>query len=76
MHPVNELLEDSGYTFGPRGSLLGWIDQIFENPRSIQDRRAGKWYNIIRSARIFPRNVRDRVFIRKYRLNSAERGTP
>ena len=63
--------------FVPRGSLLEWIDDYFENSRSPFDRRAGKWRNIALGFHLFPDSVRARVTIKSFGVgDSLDAGTP
>ena len=67
LHPHRDIDEKSYFDFIPRGSLLIWIDDFLGEVNSFQDRTAGFWFNIIRSAEIiFPIDIRDRVHLTKY----------
>lgn len=54
LHPLAESRElppaENSWTQGtlPQGSLLEWIDEYFERPRSAVDRTLGKWSNVWR----------------------------
>jgi len=50
LNPYRDINENNAYDFVPRGSLLIWIDQTFGDINSFQDRTAGFWFNIVRSA--------------------------
>jgi len=60
--PIGKLAD----VFVPRGSLLEWIDDYFENARSPFDRRSGKWRNMALALHIFPEDVRNRVTIKAF----------
>jgi pimeloyl-ACP methyl ester carboxylesterase len=62
--------------FVPRGSLLEWIDNYFENSRSPFDRRAGKWRNVALGLHVFPDSVRARVTVKAFGVGDPlDRGT-
>jgi hypothetical protein len=67
LHPVAETLDTEAHDFVPRGSLLVWIDNFLENPRTPLDRMMGRWENIVRATYVFDR-VRNRVHIKGYAL--------
>ncbi|HEV2531812.1 hypothetical protein [Phenylobacterium sp.] len=46
LHPLNESREREGYGALPQGSLLEWIDEMFNLPKSGDDRTLGKWKNV------------------------------
>lgn len=50
LDPYNELAERVWLDSAPRGSLLNWIDGIFGEVNSFQDRTVGSWWNITRTA--------------------------
>ena len=70
LNPERDIYENTFYDFLPRGSLLMWIDQTLANVNSFQDRTAGYWFNIVRSAkRTFGEGVRERVHLTKFGIN-------
>ncbi|WP_306253646.1 hypothetical protein [Parvularcula sp. IMCC14364] len=46
LHPIAESRELYLGGVPPQGSLLEWIDELFEDPRSADQRTLGKWTNI------------------------------
>ena len=50
----------------PEGSLLEWIDEMFEGPRSPDQRSMGKWSNFKQSAYLIPKAVRERATVRVF----------
>jgi pimeloyl-ACP methyl ester carboxylesterase len=46
LHPLNESRERVFYGVFPQGSLLEWIDEMFNRPRTGDDRTFGKWKNV------------------------------
>lgn len=75
LHPLNESRELFMGGIVPAGTLLEWIDEYFEGPRTIDDRTLGKWTNISAASRHLDREVRAgmvaRVFPKHY-LSSPE----
>ena len=53
LHPLVEARELSGYGTLPAGSLLEWIDTMYEGPETIADRTLGKWRNVRRASHFF-----------------------
>ncbi len=72
LHPDRDLSENSYYDFVPRGSLLIWIDQTFASINSFQDRTAGYWLNIVRSASqtFADEDIRNRVHLTRFPINN------
>jgi len=50
----------------PGGSLLEWIDNIFEPMASFEDRTFGKYENAILAAPLFPESVRNRALMKTF----------
>ncbi len=46
LHPESEDRESTAFGIGPSGSLLVWIDGMFEQPDYILHRTAGRWTNM------------------------------
>jgi hypothetical protein len=64
LHPLAEVRET---TFGgllPSGSLLEWIDDMFENPKTLADRTFGKWRNVALTKDIFPKDIQDQMLFK------------
>jgi hypothetical protein len=49
---------DIGASFGlsPRGSLLEWIDDLYETPSDFLERTIGKWKNVVAAREFFTAN--------------------
>lgn len=66
LHPQRESRETNIRFAVPPGSLLEWIDEMFEDPRSSDERTLGKWSNIVANRDLFGfelrRNTMHRVF--------------
>jgi hypothetical protein len=76
LHPYSEARETNYWDVIPRGSLLEWIDDYFENARSPFDRRSGKWRNMALGLHVFPEDVRARVTIKAFGVgDSLDAGT-
>ncbi len=50
----------------PSGSLLVWIDKMFEDPHSFTDRTLGKYDNFVMSYSIFDPLVRSRIHLKTF----------
>jgi pimeloyl-ACP methyl ester carboxylesterase len=50
----------------PRGSLLVWIDSMFDNPISEDDRTMGRWENAILATDWFPSDLPGRTTIKGF----------
>ena len=77
LHPLaeaRELMQIPGRAFGifppytippkgiaPHGSLLEWIDEMFEGPRSPDQRTIGKWHNVQTTKEVFPIDVQKQM---------------
>jgi pimeloyl-ACP methyl ester carboxylesterase len=46
LHPKAEIRESSAFHIAPEGSLLVWLDQMFEKPDASLDRMAGRYINM------------------------------
>lgn len=53
LHPQRESRETNIRYAVPQGSLLEWIDEMFEDPRSIDERTIGKWSNVVANRDLF-----------------------
>ena len=49
-----------------RGSLLTWIDTLYQSPESENDRTFGRWVNAILATDDFPSDILDRVAIKEF----------
>lgn len=53
LHPQAEADEINAFDVVPRGSLLEWIDNFFSKPTSLEERRFGKWVNLLQALQVF-----------------------
>jgi hypothetical protein len=49
-----------------RGSLLTWIDTLYQSPESENDRTFGRWVNAILATDNFPSDILDRITIKEF----------
>ena len=49
-----------------RGSLLTWIDTLYQSPESENDRTFGRWVNAILATDNFPSDILDRIAIKEF----------
>jgi len=54
LHPRAEDRERSAYGFAPDGSLLVWIDSMYEHPHSFVERTFGRWDNVKPAMHLIP----------------------
>lgn len=66
LHPLNESRELFAGGVAPQGSLLEWVDEMFEGPRSPDERTMGKWSNFKRNAHLIPASVRAQTTVRVF----------
>jgi pimeloyl-ACP methyl ester carboxylesterase len=64
--PVNEARERTGGGLLPSGSLLEWVDEMYESPATLADRTLGKWVNARRLIDYFPPPARARMTFRVF----------
>lgn len=65
LHPIAEAEELNAWGSVPRGSLLEWIDSYFTRPTGPQERRLGKWVNVMQALHLF-RSIRERMTIKAF----------
>ena len=56
----------------PMGSLLEWIDNIFESPITPIDRTLGKWDNVVYAEDQFDPVAMDRMFFHRFGLSAPD----
>ncbi|RWX47008.1 hypothetical protein H206_03111 [Candidatus Electrothrix aarhusensis] len=64
LHPDNENREVSAGGLTPSGSLLTWIDGMYTIPKTVLDKRSGRWDNIVRTIELIPEDDPNRNNIR------------
>ena len=75
LDPYRELSESHGFDSVPRGSLLNWIDYIYGDVNSFNDRTAGSWWNIIRMAQeAFPETIHERIHLTRFPIGDSAMG--
>jgi hypothetical protein len=72
LHEDREISESWCYGVAPLGSLLHWIDILFEDPKSLSDRTAGSWVNISKSHIIFPINRWENIVLKRFDFEDDE----
>ena len=66
LHPQNDARELVAYGAAPSGSLLAWIDEMFEGPKTSLDRTMGKWRNLRSAKHVFPLEVQEQILFRVF----------
>ena len=64
-------LELHGFV-APEGSLLEWIDDIFETPVTPADRTLGKWQNVVYAENEFDAEASGRMFFHRFGLGAPD----
>ena len=66
LHPLAEARERSGKGIPPQGSLLEWIDEMFEGPRNFEEKTLGKYRNISRLVYSYDQSDQDIMSFRVF----------
>ena len=66
LHPISESRELFWGGVPPQGSLLEWIDELFEEPRTADQRTIGKWTNIEKVLPALDQELKDRMHFRVF----------
>jgi hypothetical protein len=53
LHPMNEAREPTGFGLLPSGSLLVYVDEFLEVPKTVPDRTVGQWRNLRATRHVF-----------------------
>lgn len=53
LHPMNEAREATGWGLLPSGSLLVYVDEFLEVPKTVPDRTVGQWRNLRATRHVF-----------------------
>ncbi|MDB4975926.1 MAG: hypothetical protein JWN48_4267 [Myxococcaceae bacterium] len=54
LHPLAEDRERSAIGFAPDGSLLAWVDGMYQHPHSFLERTFGRWSNVKPALHLLP----------------------
>lgn len=73
LHPLAEQKETFLGGVAPRGSLLEWIDTMYEGSNTMFDRTFGKWRNLRVAKHLFPDKVQERMLFKIFNLSGGER---
>ncbi len=66
LHPQNDANELVALGAAPSGSLLAWVDEMYENPKTAIDRTMGKWRNLRATRHVFPEDARRNMLFRVF----------
>lgn len=66
LHPQNDANELVALGSAPSGSLLAWVDEMYENPKTAIDRTMGKWRNLRATRHVFPEDARRHMLFRVF----------
>lgn len=77
LHPINDRDERSFGDTVPSGSLLFWVDEMYEQPKTPPDKTIGYWTNMRPARIVFDRRVTgDRILYRVFNRAPAATSTP
>ncbi len=68
LHPTAEFAESNWFGALPRGSLLEWIDNMYEESDSDLDRTMGKWVNVTAAQHVFDEEIQRRMIFKTFGL--------
>ena len=71
LHPMNESREPTGGGLLVSGSLLTYVDEFLETPKTLPDRTVGRWHNLRTARHLFPETVRPWMLLRVYDREAA-----
>jgi pimeloyl-ACP methyl ester carboxylesterase len=66
LHPKNDADELVAWGAVPSGSLLAWIDEMYEGPKTDIDRTMGKWRNLRAAKHVFPKEAQGNMLLRVF----------
>ena len=66
LHPMNDAREQAFYNLVPSGSLLHWVDSMYEHPKTMPDRTFGQWINVRRTKHLFPEEAQKWMLFRVF----------
>ena len=66
LHPMNEAREPTFYGLSMSGSLLTYVDDFLEQPKTLPDRTVGQWHNLRQSRHLFPADARRWMHMRVF----------
>ena len=66
LHPLADARERTAGGLVLTGSLLEWIDDIYEGPKTMIDRTFGMWRNVRQTLHIFPEDVRKQMVFKVF----------
>ncbi len=66
LHPWHEAREARIYGAAPAGSLLVWIDSMYEHSDSTFDRTLGQWDNVRQTKWRFPEKAQEHMFFKVF----------
>ena len=76
LHPYAEATERFAGGMAPDGSLLEWVDNMYERPKTIFDRTLGKWRNLKMAKWFFSERAQEKMLFRVFNLDSVEEDPP
>lgn len=66
LHPMNEAREESSAGFAVSGSMLVWVDELFERPKTLLDRTIGQWRNVRMVKGVLPQDLQSLMLFKVF----------
>jgi hypothetical protein len=76
LHPMNEARESSSDGFAVSGSMLVWVDEMFEHPKTLPDRTIGQWRNVRMVKRALPIDLQRLMLFRVFNRDAGNPPDP
>lgn len=73
LNPVAEKREWNYLDIVPRSSLLEWIDSFYTSPRTVRDRRLGKWDNLRLATHLFNSTYRKKMTFKIFSVGDEDK---
>ncbi len=76
LHPLNDARERQMLGSVPSGSLLLWVDEMYETPKTPEDKTFGFWPTAKSARKMFGAAAQNRMLYRVFNRRAAEPGEP
>ncbi|MDH3658696.1 MAG: hypothetical protein OEU92_01500 [Alphaproteobacteria bacterium] len=70
LHPMNDAREQTFGGMAPSGSLLAWIDEMYDKPSTMLDRTIGQWRHLRVAKHVFSADAQKWMLFRVFNLSS------
>ena len=76
LHPLADAREVTAKGIIPSGSLLEWIDDMYEHPKTIIDRTLGKFRNVRIAKHVFPKEAQKKMIFKVFGFRKSDPKNP